>query len=242
MAVKYYIDIDGNYIGAYNNVNLAPQGAIEVTEPPSSVEDTWNGSEWIASTDLNPSDYIKIGTSAKAVMVCEDYILPTLDGGSGQVIRTNGQGITQFANLNTDDVIEGTTNKYATSENLNQHLASGNVTEILVNGDITTDNAIVGNTIIIGGKELLTSAIPEYFMLSNNIGSYNIYYTSNIIKPGETVNAVDLELMDMVESTPNSYKFRQATDASGTWKLLSVITYEAVKGIDYICGMWVRVL
>ena len=50
METKYYVDINGNYIGGYCGAEalaLVPKGAIEVPSAPNNALDTWNGTEWI---------------------------------------------------------------------------------------------------------------------------------------------------------------------------------------------------
>lgn len=45
--MKYYVDISGNYLGAFSDENPAiPGGAIEVANPPADVRQVWNGSSY----------------------------------------------------------------------------------------------------------------------------------------------------------------------------------------------------
>lgn len=43
---KYYVDINGNYLGGFDGAE-PPQGAIEVSNPPENGNDTWNGNTWV---------------------------------------------------------------------------------------------------------------------------------------------------------------------------------------------------
>lgn len=45
MTVKYYIDSENKYIGAFDG-SEAPPGSTEVGHPPSNAAATWNGSSW----------------------------------------------------------------------------------------------------------------------------------------------------------------------------------------------------
>ena len=44
---KYYVDINGNYLGGFDGVD-APDGSIEVENAPNHGLDKWNGEKWIA--------------------------------------------------------------------------------------------------------------------------------------------------------------------------------------------------
>ncbi len=67
---KFYIDIDGKYLGAFNG--SSPDGGKEVAYPPLDGRQTWNGNEWsdynlavgtnkiLAQTALSKSDLVAL--------------------------------------------------------------------------------------------------------------------------------------------------------------------------------------
>jgi len=44
--MKYYIDADNNYIGAFDGVN-PPKGSIEVPSPPGDARQKWDGNKFL---------------------------------------------------------------------------------------------------------------------------------------------------------------------------------------------------
>lgn len=46
MATKYYIDIEGHYLGGFDGAE-PPEGAIEVENAPDDARDVWDGLKWI---------------------------------------------------------------------------------------------------------------------------------------------------------------------------------------------------
>lgn len=52
METKYYVDVDGNYIGGFcgeGAMDLVPEGAVEVANPPPICAwQKWNGTDWDA--------------------------------------------------------------------------------------------------------------------------------------------------------------------------------------------------
>lgn len=51
LETKYYVDIDGNYLGGFSAGNQAiPVGAIEVQFPPDHGWQKWDGVEWLPLT------------------------------------------------------------------------------------------------------------------------------------------------------------------------------------------------
>jgi len=45
---KYYVDLDGGYIGGFDGAK-PPAGAIEVPEPPDDARQKWDGTKWLAA-------------------------------------------------------------------------------------------------------------------------------------------------------------------------------------------------
>lgn len=45
--IKYFVDADGRYVGGFAGVE-PPSGAIEVTSPPISADQIWDGSVWVS--------------------------------------------------------------------------------------------------------------------------------------------------------------------------------------------------
>lgn len=47
MTTKYYVDINGNYLGGFSEGNSAiPQDALEVPNPPSNAKHKWLNNQW----------------------------------------------------------------------------------------------------------------------------------------------------------------------------------------------------
>lgn len=69
---KYFVTIDGTYLGGFDGA-LPPTGSIEVPTPPAHGHDTWNGTTWIAAPPTREKlkagrqiavDNIKVTTTA----------------------------------------------------------------------------------------------------------------------------------------------------------------------------------
>jgi len=77
-TVKYFVDDQGSYLGAFEGA-LPPAGAIEVATPPNHGLDTWSGSGW--------DDYIPVLTPLEirnAALADITYVRPS-DGAQIQI-------------------------------------------------------------------------------------------------------------------------------------------------------------
>lgn len=61
---KYYVDNNGNYLGAFEGVTgKVPQGAIEVPSAPSDARSTWNGSVWSTPVLTDSEKFVQEGVT-----------------------------------------------------------------------------------------------------------------------------------------------------------------------------------
>jgi hypothetical protein len=68
---KYFIDLSGNYVGAFNGAN-PPDGSVEVGGPPGDARQKWNGSGWdavVLTADEISSQGKRTGFDYNGVMV-----------------------------------------------------------------------------------------------------------------------------------------------------------------------------
>jgi len=48
MTTKYYVSLDGSYIGGFGDGAVPPLGSIEVRSPPENARQLWVGGAWQA--------------------------------------------------------------------------------------------------------------------------------------------------------------------------------------------------
>lgn len=78
MSIKYYVDISGNYMGAFEGTHGVDVSAwTEVVSPPTYAWDTWNGSSWDSHADPDPDDTHVLYTGSAGT---DDELAIIIDG------------------------------------------------------------------------------------------------------------------------------------------------------------------
>jgi hypothetical protein len=170
---------------ATDTLTMAAAGGVTITT--NATTDTVTiSSKWLAddnvvlngsrSIDLNGDDFeiingassvASFATSGEVVLnelIASDIQYPTTDGTAGQVIQTNGTGQLSFGSLDTDDVSEGTTNKYFTTARVDTQIDA----RIAASDLVTSVNAVAPNST--GAVTIDTDDVGE--------GTTNQYHTA----------------------------------------------------------------
>lgn len=93
MTIKYYIDKNNNYVGAFDSGSnkkhrLVPAGAIEVAFPPDDARQKWNGAGYdVAPVTDAEIDALLIENDMKAIRGLREYIAAQAD--APQVVKDN---------------------------------------------------------------------------------------------------------------------------------------------------------
>lgn len=100
MAERYFVDSNGDYLGAYDGPDGAGNpydGETEVGSPPASAKDNWNGSTWIEH--LPTAEQIKAEANRRIAASGHDWMAARETGGGAAI----PQNIKDYAaNIRTD--------------------------------------------------------------------------------------------------------------------------------------------
>ena len=80
---KYYVDVNGNYLGGFDGVE-APNGSVEVAQPPEHGLDIWTGSAWVKP--LPTAEQLAIEAKQAKELALEALVVTT---SSGKVFQGN---------------------------------------------------------------------------------------------------------------------------------------------------------
>lgn len=68
MTAKYYVDINGGYIGGFDGAE-PPIGSIEVPIAPENALDIWDGTQWVSTPQIRKRHITKLAFRNRFLMI-----------------------------------------------------------------------------------------------------------------------------------------------------------------------------